>query len=60
MFNTASTSENLSRHDLIQWMNDSLEMKYTRVEELCSGERGTARRHAGISSNTGKERVNMC
>ncbi len=37
VFNTASTAENLSRHDLLQWINQTLELKYVKVEEMCSG-----------------------
>ena len=37
VFNTASTSENLSRHDMLMWINDSLEMSYAKIEEMCSG-----------------------
>ena len=38
VFNTASTSENLSRHDMLEWINSGLGCKYTKIEELCSGE----------------------
>ena len=37
VFNTASTSENLSRHDMLMWINDSLEMNHAKIEEMCSG-----------------------
>ena len=37
VFNTASTAENLSRHELIAWINESLQIQYSKVEELCSG-----------------------
>ena len=37
VYNTASTSENLSRHDMLAWINDSLELTYSKIEEMCSG-----------------------
>jgi RP/EB family microtubule-associated protein len=37
VFATSSTTENLSRHDMLQWINDSLQIEYTKIEELCSG-----------------------
>ena len=37
VFNTASTAENLSRHDLIQWVNGTLRCNYVKIEDLCSG-----------------------
>lgn len=37
VYNTASTAENLSRHDMLQWINKTLELSYSKVEEMCSG-----------------------
>jgi len=37
VFSTSSTTDNLSRHDMISWINDSLDAHYTKIEELCSG-----------------------
>ncbi|XP_068231264.1 microtubule-associated protein RP/EB family member 1-like [Palaemon carinicauda] len=37
VFSTSSTSENLSRHDLLSWVNDCLQSSYSKVEELCTG-----------------------
>lgn len=34
---TSCTTDNLSRHDMLQWINDSLQLKYTKIEQLCSG-----------------------
>ncbi|XP_048413346.1 microtubule-associated protein RP/EB family member 1-like isoform X4 [Stegostoma tigrinum] len=34
---TSSTSDNLSRHDMLAWVNDSLQLNYTKIEQLCSG-----------------------
>ena len=37
VFATSATTENLSRHDMLAWVNDSLMSKYLKIEELCSG-----------------------
>ena len=37
VFSTSSTAENLSRHDMLNWVNDCLSSNYTKVEELCTG-----------------------
>lgn len=34
---TSMTIENLSRHDMLAWVNDSLQLTYTKIEQLCSG-----------------------
>uniref|UniRef100_A0A023FW83 Putative microtubule-binding protein involved in cell cycle control n=2 Tax=Amblyomma TaxID=6942 RepID=A0A023FW83_AMBPA len=34
---TNATTENLSRHDMLHWVNDCLRTNYTKIEELCSG-----------------------
>ncbi|CAN8030689.1 unnamed protein product, partial [Ixodes persulcatus] len=34
---TNSATENLSRYDMINWVNDCLRTRYTKIEELCSG-----------------------
>ena len=38
VFNTASTSENLSRHEMLEWINSTLQLSYKKIEEMCSGE----------------------
>lgn len=38
MFSTSVSIDNLSRHDMLAWVNDSLHLNYTKVEQLCSGE----------------------
>ena len=46
VYATSATTENLSRHDMLQWINECLEINYTKIEELCSGrmrERGRGR-----------------
>ena len=37
MYLTSVTTDNVSIHDLLAWVNDSLQTKYTKVEEMCSG-----------------------
>ncbi|XP_070555461.1 microtubule-associated protein RP/EB family member 3-like isoform X7 [Ptychodera flava] len=37
VYATSATSENLSRHDMLAWINDSLELNYGKIEQLCSG-----------------------
>ncbi|XP_046730211.1 microtubule-associated protein RP/EB family member 3b isoform X1 [Silurus meridionalis] len=34
---TSMTIENMSRHDMLAWVNDSLQLNYTKIEQLCSG-----------------------
>lgn len=36
---TSMTIENLSRHDMLAWVNDSLQLTYTKIEQLGSGKR---------------------
>ncbi|XP_021943867.1 microtubule-associated protein RP/EB family member 1 isoform X1 [Folsomia candida] len=37
VFATNVTSENLSRHDMLSWVNNSLEATFSKIEELCTG-----------------------
>ncbi|XP_077991269.1 microtubule-associated protein RP/EB family member 3-like isoform X2 [Glandiceps talaboti] len=37
VFSTSATADNLSRHDMIAWINDSLRLNYTKIEQMCSG-----------------------
>ncbi|XP_052219371.1 microtubule-associated protein RP/EB family member 1-like isoform X1 [Dreissena polymorpha] len=37
VYSTSCTQENLSRHDIITWVNDSLQTSYSKIEELCTG-----------------------
>ncbi|XP_078130787.1 microtubule-associated protein RP/EB family member 3-like isoform X2 [Sander vitreus] len=37
VYSTSMTIENLSRHDMLAWVNDSLQLPYTKIEQLCSG-----------------------
>lgn len=44
VYATSVSIDNLSRHDMLAWVNDSLHLTYTKIEQLCSGE---ARSQAG-------------
>uniref|UniRef100_A0A3Q3WN50 Microtubule-associated protein RP/EB family member 1 n=1 Tax=Mola mola TaxID=94237 RepID=A0A3Q3WN50_MOLML len=37
VYSTSVTSDNLSRHDMLVWINDSLQINLTKIEMLCSG-----------------------
>jgi len=37
VYATSGTTENLSRHDMLAWVNDSLQTRYAKIEEMCSG-----------------------
>ncbi|XP_037629178.1 microtubule-associated protein RP/EB family member 1-like isoform X1 [Sebastes umbrosus] len=37
VYSTSVTSDNLSRHDMLVWINDSLKMNLTKIEMLCTG-----------------------
>ncbi|KAM4563341.1 microtubule-associated protein RP/EB family member 1-like isoform 1-T2 [Odontesthes bonariensis] len=37
VYATSVTSDNLSRHDMLVWINESLQMNLTKIEMLCSG-----------------------
>ena len=37
VYATNVTADNLSRHDMLNWVNGCLEANFTKIEELCSG-----------------------
>ncbi|GCC26083.1 microtubule-associated protein RP/EB family member 2 isoform X1 [Chiloscyllium punctatum] len=37
VYSTSVTSENMSRHDIMAWINDTVCLNYTKIEQLCSG-----------------------
>lgn len=37
VYSTNVTTENLSRHDMLSWVNDCLCAQFTKIEELCTG-----------------------
>lgn len=34
---THASSEKLSRHEMLRWINTTVQGEYTKIEELCSG-----------------------
>lgn len=55
VYSTNVTTENLSRHDMLSWVNDTLTSQFTKIEELCTG-RWTERHKA--ENNNIKTRIN--
>jgi len=37
VYNTNVTTDNLSRHDMLAWVNDCLQSSFAKIEELCTG-----------------------
>lgn len=37
VYATSATAENLSRHEMLGWVNDCLQTNYGKIEELCTG-----------------------
>ncbi|XP_013790677.1 microtubule-associated protein RP/EB family member 1-like isoform X2 [Limulus polyphemus] len=37
VYATSATTENLSRHDMLSWVNGCLQTQYSKIEELCTG-----------------------
>lgn len=37
VYSTNVTSDNLSRHDMLAWVNDCLHSQFAKIEELCTG-----------------------
>ncbi|KAL6037129.1 hypothetical protein STEG23_007434 [Scotinomys teguina] len=37
VYSTSVTSDNLSRYDMLAWINESLQLNLTKIEQLCSG-----------------------
>ena len=37
VFSTSVSTDNLSRQDLINWVNEHLQLNLTKVEQLCTG-----------------------
>ncbi|XP_067099035.1 microtubule-associated protein RP/EB family member 3a isoform X2 [Osmerus mordax] len=36
VYATSVSIDNLSRHDMLAWVNDSLHLSYTKIEQMCS------------------------
>ena len=37
VYATGQTTDNLSRHDMLAWVNDCLQANFGKIEELCTG-----------------------
>jgi RP/EB family microtubule-associated protein len=37
VYHTSVTTDNLSRNDILNWINTALDANYVKVEDLCSG-----------------------
>ncbi|XP_055915784.1 microtubule-associated protein RP/EB family member 1 isoform X2 [Eupeodes corollae] len=37
VYSTNVTTDNLSRHDMLSWVNDCLQAQFSKIEELCTG-----------------------
>jgi len=37
VYNTSVTTDNLSRHEMLAWVNDCLDAQMSKIEEMCSG-----------------------
>jgi len=37
VYSTSVTTDNLSRHDMLAWVNDCLSLNYTKIEDMCTG-----------------------
>lgn len=37
VYATNVTTDNLSRHDMLAWVNDCLQSSFSKIEELCTG-----------------------
>jgi len=37
VYSTSVTTDNLSRHDMLAWVNETLQARYAKIEEMCSG-----------------------
>ena len=37
VYNTSVTTDNLSRHDMLAWVNHCLGLSYTKIEDMCTG-----------------------
>ena len=40
VYNTASATVNVSRKEMIDWINDTLKINFVKIEEMCSGKFG--------------------
>lgn len=48
VYATSVSVDNLSRHDMLAWVNDSLHLTYTKIEQMCSGSVSSRSSSAGV------------
>lgn len=58
VYATSVSIDNLSRHDMLAWVNDSLHLTYTKIEQLCSGEEQTSGAAGQTAPADGQARTN--
>lgn len=39
VIDTANNTEDVSRYAMLKWINETLGLNYTKIEELCSGKK---------------------
>jgi len=37
VYSTSATTENLSRHEMLTWVNDCLQTNFSKIEDMCTG-----------------------
>ncbi|CAF1074273.1 unnamed protein product [Adineta steineri] len=58
VYHTSVTTDNLSRNDILQWINTALEANFTKVEDLCSGAIGTRSKRVKWTTKLEHEYIN--
>ena len=59
VYATSVSIDNLSRHDMLAWVNDSLHLTYTKIEQLCSGKAEVSTQQQ-INQKKTKTETNCC
>lgn len=39
VYHTSVTTDNLSRNDILNWINTALEANFVKIEDLCNGKK---------------------
>jgi len=47
---TSVNGENMSRHDMLQWVNNMVQGHFKKIEELCSG-KNPLMNHSSLAQN---------
>lgn len=48
VYATSATTENLSRHEMLMWVNDCLQSNFAKIEEMHTGAAYCQVRHNGV------------